>query len=476
MKRSLLVKIFIVLVVFVSIFTISFSMASSFDDAFAASYTTYLRIYCDGVLTVNASLTSTQVYSTSISYDDYMFSSMKYGTGSGSDYRLVVETSDPSNARVKKLVEYTETHSLTTYSFNYTYESVLGQYAFYLVSRSYDVDFDCTYLYSGSVPSSYSALTLSTLPVLSETGLSFQGWFYDENRTIEAHSGDSLTSDVTLFAKFVPDTVTSYQTGYDDAAFSTFSDFFSPLQPNSDGLSFNLLNEYLLPNFSWDPDLVGPPFYPVTFRSDTIDGYGPYSPSYESAASAIGSDFLYCTIDNVEYAYVPVVFVAIGDYAFSPTSCSFSSIDGLNGHFAIGFLGSFFDLSFYTASEFSVLSFAEPYDDLIVWYYGYRLYSLSDYSFVSSNFSSEFSYVSGDYIIDRVFNLGRLYGVSQGYQDAIEDSSAISSGLDFIGSLFSSVGSFINISIVPGITLGTLLMIPLIFMVLIFVFKLVRGG
>ena len=86
-------------------------------------------------------------------------------------------------------------------------------------------DLDCLYWEDLNAPSGYTitfnsnggttisdieeATELPTeLPIPTKTGYTFLGWYYDSDFTIEAFTDDPLTSDVTLYAKWVLNTYT----------------------------------------------------------------------------------------------------------------------------------------------------------------------------------------------------------------------------------------------------------------------------
>ena len=47
-----------------------------------------------------------------------------------------------------------------------------------------------------------------SLPVVEAEGFRFEGWYLDENCTIEAKAGQSITADTTLYAKWTEKAVT----------------------------------------------------------------------------------------------------------------------------------------------------------------------------------------------------------------------------------------------------------------------------
>ncbi len=61
----------------------------------------------------------------------------------------------------------------------------------------------------GTTPDAVTGTKLpDNLPVLSEIGWTFEGWYLDENCTIEAKAGQSITADTTLYAKWTEKAVT----------------------------------------------------------------------------------------------------------------------------------------------------------------------------------------------------------------------------------------------------------------------------
>jgi hypothetical protein len=76
---------------------------------------------------------------------------------------------------------------------------------------------------------------------------------------------------------------------------------------------------------------------------------------------------------------------------------------------------------------------------------------------------------------------GEEFGYEQGYETGFEDGfnelNNTASGLfQILGSAFTSVGSIFNIMILPGITIGMLVFVPIIFALLLFIIKILRGG
>jgi hypothetical protein len=68
-------------------------------------------------------------------------------------------------------------------------------------------------------------------------------------------------------------------------------------------------------------------------------------------------------------------------------------------------------------------------------------------------------------------------GYDNGYDDGLEGYNESNQGLfDLMSSLFGAIGSIFSIYILPGITIGMLVFVPLIFTLLIFIIKILRGG
>lgn len=63
----------------------------------------------------------------------------------------------------------------------------------------------------------------------------------------------------------------------------------------------------------------------------------------------------------------------------------------------------------------------------------------------------------------------------QSLQDTNDSIHAVTSSFNFIGNVFSKIGTFLNIPLFGEFTIGGLFAIPLIFGILFFIFKLVRG-
>jgi hypothetical protein len=68
-------------------------------------------------------------------------------------------------------------------------------------------------------------------------------------------------------------------------------------------------------------------------------------------------------------------------------------------------------------------------------------------------------------------------GYEIGYGDGFEANVAGNEGLfDMMASLFGGVGAVFNIYVLPSITLGMLVFVPIIFALLMFIIKILRGG
>jgi len=75
------------------------------------------------------------------------------------------------------------------------------------------------------------------------------------------------------------------------------------------------------------------------------------------------------------------------------------------------------------------------------------------------------------------FDLGYENGLEDGYQDGLEALEDSTTGLfDILGNVFGAVGTIFEIYILPGINIGMLVFIPLIFTLLLFILKILRGG
>ncbi|MCM1195604.1 MAG: InlB B-repeat-containing protein [Roseburia sp.] len=60
----------------------------------------------------------------------------------------------------------------------------------------------------GTAQASVTGTKLPTLPVLAETGYTFEGWYLDDACTQKAVEGKEITADTTLYAKWTPKAVT----------------------------------------------------------------------------------------------------------------------------------------------------------------------------------------------------------------------------------------------------------------------------
>jgi hypothetical protein len=72
---------------------------------------------------------------------------------------------------------------------------------------------------------------------------------------------------------------------------------------------------------------------------------------------------------------------------------------------------------------------------------------------------------------------GFEFGYESGFEDGFNELNNTASGLfQILGSAFTAVGSIFNIMILPGITIGMLVFVPIIFALLLFIIKILRGG
>jgi hypothetical protein len=72
---------------------------------------------------------------------------------------------------------------------------------------------------------------------------------------------------------------------------------------------------------------------------------------------------------------------------------------------------------------------------------------------------------------------GFEFGYESGFEDGFNELNNTASGLfQILGSAFTAIGSIFNIMILPGITIGMLVFVPIIFALLLFIIKILRGG
>lgn len=114
--------------------------------------------------------------------------------------------------------------------------------------------------------------------------------------------------------------------------------------------------------------------------------------------------------------------------------------------------------------------------------------SINDYDLTSSSainqfslmaFNSNVGYVPGDFgyfvpLLDVVGinNIGYDKGYIDGVNETIANGGGSSGVFNIIGSAFNSVTSFLNINVFGSITIGTLLLIPLTFGILLLIIKM----
>lgn len=74
------------------------------------------------------------------------------------------------------------------------------------------------------------------------------------------------------------------------------------------------------------------------------------------------------------------------------------------------------------------------------------------------------------------YQTGLAYGYQQGYEQGSADNNGLSTNpFDLISNAFSSLASILNITILPHLTLGVLIFTPLIFGILIVLFRMIKG-
>lgn len=66
-------------------------------------------------------------------------------------------------------------------------------------------------------------------------------------------------------------------------------------------------------------------------------------------------------------------------------------------------------------------------------------------------------------------------GYDKGVEDGISQGNVLEKPLELWGGIFSQIGSFFNIELLPNITIGTLILIPTAFIIVLVILKLVRG-
>lgn len=77
---------------------------------------------------------------------------------------------------------------------------------------------------------------------------------------------------------------------------------------------------------------------------------------------------------------------------------------------------------------------------------------------------------------DAGYDDGYLNGLEEGYKEANIMNDASSGFLDIFTSIFGGIASIMSIRIFPSITLGTLIFFPIIFLVMLFIIRIMRGG
>lgn len=63
-----------------------------------------------------------------------------------------------------------------------------------------------------------------------------------------------------------------------------------------------------------------------------------------------------------------------------------------------------------------------------------------------------------------------------GYSQGVDDSQSTLNAINLIGSAFNSMGQLLDTPLMPGLSLGGLLSIPLVVVILMFILKILKGG
>lgn len=78
--------------------------------------------------------------------------------------------------------------------------------------------------------------------------------------------------------------------------------------------------------------------------------------------------------------------------------------------------------------------------------------------------------------VDDIYNNGYNEGYSAGYAVGNDSSSALSNVFGLLSKAFTSIGGFLSFEVLPNISVGLLLFIPVVVSLIIFVIKLIAGG
>lgn len=73
------------------------------------------------------------------------------------------------------------------------------------------------------------------------------------------------------------------------------------------------------------------------------------------------------------------------------------------------------------------------------------------------------------------YNAGLQRGFNEGYLAGVDAGSNINPSVDWIKSLFLGMGAFLSVEIFPNVTIGLIVAIPLLFSLLLWFVKLIRG-
>lgn len=205
-------------------------------------------------------------------------------------------------------------------------------------------------------------------------------------------------------------------------------------------------------------------------------------------------DFSYTNVNettinlNYDITYSYVYLQVNGMYGVAlPKVMNFEFLGLENTHVMFNYLNSEFGTSnttrvYNVGSTFGVLP-EIPYlpDYVIDYYWAYAgelenkltIDSIVQNKQIYAVYTVDMSLLSNDVLT----KLQSYYnnGYNKGFSEGLAQNGVLEQPLDMWGALFSKIGTFFDIELLPNVTIGTLILIPIAFAVLLVILKLIRG-
>lgn len=214
--------------------------------------------------------------------------------------------------------------------------------------------------------------------------------------------------------------------------------------------------------------------YRTTFEADIIFSGG--YPHFESPVifqneidtsyiDMDNPDCLYIFNDNLTMMYCPVFGVA--EYLLH---CYFW-VESPEGRFIDSAVEDFSDLDVYSLEDMSGLASDIFNPELIK---ELELYDLANV-INAIEIADRLAYTRGyNKALEETPDVQEAY--QNGYNEGYATASALSGGMDFFTGIFTSLGAFFSIQLLPNITFGMIVGIPFLISFVWFVIKNMRGG